>query len=65
MTRRSKRYGAVSRVVLHELDDPLRSATFFLGQTRHVDVVGAGILENQPDELASSLDDWPVVELVR
>ena len=31
---------------------------------RHVDIVGARLLQRQPDEFAAALDRWPVVELV-
>ena len=31
---------------------------------RHVDIVGAGLFQRQPDELAATLDRGPVIELV-
>src|SRR5262245_9060334 len=35
-----------------------------LAAARHVDIVGAGLLQGQPHELAAALDRRPVVELV-
>src|SRR5207253_10553369 len=31
---------------------------------RHVDIVGAGLFQRQPDEFAAALDRGPVIELV-
>src|SRR5262249_4537566 len=58
--RRRIRRAQRARVV-HELHHRLDAT---LAAARHVDVIGAGLLEREPDELAATLNVRPIVGFV-